>query len=68
LQCDSKSDGCQGGFLDTAMDIGLKSGIPYEAQFPWNSDARYTGICSATIKATIENSARVTYLTGLSVD
>jgi hypothetical protein len=50
------------------MDIGLKNGVPYEAQFPWNSDARYTRICSATIKATIENSARVTYLTGLSVE
>ena len=50
------------------MDLGLRQGIPFEAQFPWNAYGRYPGICSASVVARLVNSARKTFLTNLSID
>jgi hypothetical protein len=48
------------------MDLGLFKGIPYEAQFPWSPLARYGGICTSTLVASLSGSNRVSYYNGLS--
>lgn len=68
LECDTKSTKCSGGYLGSAMDLILNGGIPYEKQYPINSYGTYNGICESTIRAYVQNSFRVTKLTGLSND
>jgi C1A family cysteine protease len=65
-QCDLSSEGCSGGYLSTAMDLGLTKGIPFEANYPYSPAASYPTVCSAVDTAKIFNSTRITFTSGLS--
>ena len=69
MQCDVRSTICDGGYLDSAMNLGLIKGISYEEEFPYNVNSTYLSICQASNQiAFIENSTRITKLKGLTND
>lgn len=60
LQCDSKSFGCNGGNLYSAMDLVLARGLPLEKDYPFSPKFWYPGICTIGRGPTYPYSRRVT--------
>ena len=50
LQCDAQSFWCKGGYIDTAIDLGQKRGMPLETTYPFTSTgSNYSTICSSPV-------------------
>lgn len=59
LQCDKSSGWCNGGYIDTAIDLGQRTGMPLDTTYPYTSTAsNYSTICSSPVikyKFTVSN-------------
>jgi cathepsin L len=49
LQCDNASFRCQGGYVNTAISIGLSNGLPLESAYPYNYASNYTDVCTPNV-------------------
>lgn len=53
LQCDTSSDMCNGGYIDTAIDLGQRKGMPKETTYPY--------LANPSTNSTFCNSPSVAY-------
>ena len=50
VSCDTSSEGCQGGYLDTTWKFLQKTGLPTDACTPYTSGGGDSGNCPSTCK------------------
>jgi len=50
VSCDTSSEGCQGGYLDTTWKFLKKTGIPADSCVPYTSGSGDSGNCPTTCK------------------
>lgn len=50
LQCDTQSGWCNGGYIDTAIDLGQRRGMPLDTTYPYiSTGSNYSTICSSPV-------------------